>query len=135
MTNEQTQFTIENFYKSVKERKLMAARCNKCNKVILPPRPMCPNCFSKNLEWKELSKHGKLLTYTVIHIAPKRFSEWAPYPVGIVKLEEGAQLPGIIKNLPPDKIKIGMELAVDFDTTEIPQEWPQWPRYYFKPMT
>jgi len=135
MAEKQTQFTIENFYKFVRERKLMAAQCNKCGKVILPPKPMCPQCFSKNLKWRELPKQGKLLTYTVIHISPKELAHLTPYPVGLVKLEEGAQLPGIIRNLPQSEIRIGMELAVDFDTEEISQEWPQWPRYYFKPMT
>lgn len=125
-------FTIEQFYKFVSERRLMAAKCKKCGTMLLPPRPMCTKCFSSNLEWVELKNKGKLLTYTVIHVSPKQFESLIPYAVGIVKLEDGPKLPGMIQDVEPEKISVGMDLKVDFDTT-IPSEWPTWPRYFFKP--
>lgn len=126
------QFTIEQFYKFVSKRKLMAAKCKKCGTMLLPPRPMCTKCFSSDLEWVELKNKGKLLTYTVIHVSPKQFESLIPYAVGIVKLEDGPKLPGMIQGVEPEKISVGMNLKVDFDTT-IPSEWPTWPRYFFKP--
>jgi len=126
-------FTIEQFYKFVSERKLMAAKCKKCGTMLLPPRPMCTKCFSSDLEWVELKNKGKLLTYTVIHVSSKQFESLIPYAVGIVKLEDGPKLPGMIQDVEPEKISVGMSLEVDFDTT-IPSEWPTWPRYFFKPL-
>jgi hypothetical protein len=127
-------FTIESFYKFVKEGKLMGAKCNKCGQVIVPPKPMCPNCLSKDLRWMELPKRGKLLTYTVIHVSPKQFQSMAPYVVGIVEFEEGAQLPGMVKNVKLDAVKVGMNVTVDFDKETVSDEWPQWSRYHFKPL-
>jgi hypothetical protein len=132
MVEESAPFTIESFYQFIKEGKLMGARCNKCGKLLVPPKSMCPKCLSKDLRWTELPKEGKLLTYTIIHVSPKQFQALTPYAVGIVKLEEDAQLPGMIKGIALDKIKVGMNLAVDFDTDHVTDEWPQWPRYYFK---
>lgn len=129
---ETSPFTIEQFYKFVSERKLMAAKCKKCGTMFLPPRPMCTKCFSSDLEWVELKNKGKLLTYTVIHVSPKQFESLIPYTVGIVKLEDGLKLPGMIQGVAPEKISVGMDLIVDFDTT-IPSQWPTWPRYFFKP--
>ena len=134
MTEQTISFTIESFYNFVKEGKLMGAKCNKCGNLSVPPKPMCPKCFSKDLTWKELPKQGTLLTYTVIHVSPQRFQQLTPYAVGIVKLEEGAQLPGMIRNVDLGKLKIGMTLAVGFDKELMSEEWPQWSRYYFKPM-
>jgi hypothetical protein len=125
-------FTIESFYKFIAEKKLMAAKCQRCGRLLLPPRPVCSGCHSKDLEWTELKGEGELLTYTVIHVAPKQFQSMIPYAVGIVKLKEGPQLPGMIRDTKPDKIKVGMKLLIDFDTM-LPSEWPRWPRYYFKP--
>jgi len=125
-------FTIEQFYKFAGERKLMAAKCKKCGTMLLPPRPMCTKCFSSDLEWVELNGKGKLLTYTVIHVSPKQFEPLIPYAVGIVELEDGLKLPGMIQGVEPEKISVGMDLKVDFDTV-IPSEWPRWPRYFFKP--
>jgi len=125
-------FTIESFYNFVKEGKLMGAKCNKCGKLSVPPKPMCSQCFSKDLKWKELPEEGTLLTYTVIHVSPKKFQSLAPYAVGIVKLEEGVKLPGIIKDVDLDKIQVGMKLAVGFEKEPVSENWPQWPKYYFK---
>lgn len=125
-------FTIESFYKYVAEGKLMAARCRRCGKLFVPPRPLCTDCYSKDLEWTQLEGEGKLLTYTVIHVSPKQFESMVPYVVGIVQLNEGPQLPGMIRDIEADKIKVGMKLRVDFDTAPS-SEWPQWSRYYFKP--
>jgi len=125
-------FTIESFYKFVGEGKLMAAKCSKCGAMLLPPRPLCTKCFSTDFEWVKLSGRGKLLSYTVIHVSPPQFESMAPYIVGIVKLEEGLRLPGMIRGVEPEKIRVGMTLMVDFDTS-MPSQWPVWPRYFFRP--
>ena len=128
---EQARFTIEQFYSYISQGKLMGGKCKKCGKTHLPPRPLCDKCFSKEFEWVELPKKGKLLTYTVIHVAPTQFQEMAPYAVGIVELENGIKIPGMIK-VPQEQIRIGMPLTIDFDTHAATESWPQWPRYYFK---
>jgi hypothetical protein len=132
--SEPAPFTIEQFYKNVNQGKLFGARCVKCGKLHLPPRPLCDACFSKEFEWTEVPTAGKLLTYTIIHIAPVQFQSMAPYATGIVQLKGGVKIPGMIRGVPLDKIGVGMELTIDFGTCAATQPWPQWPRYYFKPM-
>jgi hypothetical protein len=130
----QQPFTIEQFYKHILQGKLLGGKCKKCGKIHLPPRPLCDNCFSNEFEWIELPQKGKLLTYTVIHVAPPQFQGMAPYAVGIIKLENGLKIPSMIRDVAPEQIKIGMQLAIDFGTCAATQPWPQWPRYYFKPV-
>jgi len=128
----ETPFTIEQFYKFIGERKLMGAKCNKCGKILVPPRPICPECLSDNLSWVQLENRGKLLTYTIIHVAPEKFQSIAPYAFGIIELRDGVRLPGIIQGVKHEDIRVGMELEVDFDAN-IPSTWPKWPRYFFRP--
>ena len=127
-------FGIECFYRFIGEGKLMAAKCNKCGKILLPPRPICNKCYSKDLSWIELKRRGKLLTYTIIHVAPKQFETLAPYAVGIVKLDDELQLLGMIRGVELDKLKVGMNLTIDFEkaSSTPATQWPTWPRYYFK---
>jgi len=129
----QPPFTIEQFYKFLAQGKLMAGKCLKCGKIHLPPRPLCDNCFSQEFEWMEVSGKGRLLTYTVIYIAPPQFQAMAPYAVGIVQLENGLKIPGMIQGVAHEQLKIGMELTIDFGTCSTTQQWPQWQRYCFKP--
>ena len=112
MSNEQA-FTVSSFYKFVSEKRLMAAKCNVCGAVLLPPKPMCNHCLSTNLKWSELEDSGRLVSYTIIYVAPNQFQSMAPYIVGIVEFERGLRLPGIIRNVDPKEIKVGMNLKID----------------------
>jgi len=126
-------FTIEQFYKNIGQKKLTGGKCRKCGKIHVPPRPLCDKCLSTEFEWVELPQTGKLITYTVIHVAPPQFQSMVPYAVGIVQLENGVKLPGMIKDIPLERIRVGMPLKMEFEETPQTHGWPQWPRYYFKP--
>jgi uncharacterized OB-fold protein len=123
---------VENFYRYCAERRLMGVKCAKCGAILWPPREVCPKCLGGELEWCEFKGRGKLLTYTIIHFPPSQFQALAPYAVGIMKLEEGPQMPGMVRNVKLEELRIGMDLEIDFETA-IPKEWPRWPRYFFKP--
>ncbi len=124
---------VENFYLYCTERKIMGVICKQCGAIICPPRTLCPKCLADQFDWTELKGRGKLLTYTIIHFPPTQFQALAPYAVGIVKLEQGPQLSGMIKNTKLEELKIGMDIEVDFEIP-LPKEWPRWPRYFFKPV-
>jgi hypothetical protein len=94
---------------------------------------LCDNCYSQEFEWVNVSGKGKLATYTVISIAPQQFQDLTPYAVGIVQLESGLKIPGMIQEVKQEELKIGMPLTLDFGSCSTPQEWPKWPRYCFKP--
>jgi len=123
--------TIESFYKFCVQKKLMGLRCGRCKKVTAPPRSVCAHCASSDLSWTELPSGGRLVTYTVIHLPPAHFQGVAPYAIGIVEFGEGVRLPGMIKNVKFENMRIGMKLQTDFETT-VPNDWPQWPRYFFR---
>jgi uncharacterized protein len=127
-------FTIEQFYKFLSHDKLMAGKCFKCGKIHLPPRPICDNCYGTEFAWTEIKGKGKLLTYTIIYVAPPQFQALAPYAVGIVQLESGLKLPGMVSGVSHEQIKVEMELVIDFKACSAGQTWPQWQRYCFKPV-
>src|SRR2546422_2741946 len=124
--------TIEEFYKAVSQRKLMAVRCVRCRHLMVPPRQICSECGSSTGEWVQLGTKGKLVTYTVVHVAPPQFKHITPYAVGIVDIEEGVKLPSIIRTSRLESLKIGMELEVDFSPKSQETSWLTWPRYFFK---
>jgi uncharacterized OB-fold protein len=130
--SENPPFTVSSFYRFISEKRLMAAKCNECGTVLLPPKPMCTHCLSTNLKWIELEGAGKLVSYTVIYVAPEQFQSLAPYTVGIAELKNGLRLPGMICGVDPKKIRVGMNLKIDFEPSASSQ-WPAWPRYFFKP--
>ena len=130
--SEERPINISSFYKFVSENRLMAAKCTNCGNVFLPPKPMCTHCMSTNLKWRELEGSGNLLSYTVIHVAPEQFQSLAPYIVGIVEFEAGLRLPGMICEVDPKDVRVGMNLKIGFDLSTS-FKWPAWSRYFFRP--
>lgn len=115
-------FTIFSFHEFLKEHKLMAAKCKKCDALWLPPRPICAQCHSDELEWTELSGNGKLAAYTVIAFGTMPmmhagYSRENPYCTGIVEVDEGPRISAEILGIDtqhPEAIKIGTPVKVEF---------------------
>jgi len=116
------EFTTASFSKFLEEHKLMGSRCRACGRLYLPPRPLCPECQSEEMEWVELSGRGRLLAFTTVHVAPTAmiaagYGRENPYCVGLVRLEEGptigAQILGVDPKR-PEGIKIGTPLKASF---------------------
>ena len=94
--------------------RLEAARCTDCGSISYPPRIVCRDCRSRNSETVVLSRNAKLLTYTVIRVAPGPFVDEAPYAVGIVETQEGARLTVQVVDCDFDDLKVGMALRLEF---------------------
>ncbi len=62
----------------------------------------------------KLRGKGGIVTYTIIHVGPEAFEEQVPYPVAIIKLEEGPQITAQIVDCNIDDVKIGMKVEDTF---------------------
>ncbi len=115
-------FSQAAFTQHLSERKIMGARCQACDTLYLPPRPMCAECFGSEMAWMEVPDGGKLVAFTIIHIAPTAMIEAGygrdkPYCSGIVELENGLAISAQILGLDatkPEEIKIGTPLKAEF---------------------
>ncbi len=103
------------YWREIPQRyRLEAARCKKCGKIFFPPRLICSQCKYREFEKITLSREGKLLTYTIIRVAPSQFVDQAPYAIGIVELKEGARILTQITDCELDKLSVGMKLNLEF---------------------
>lgn len=91
-----------------------AGQCKKCGKICFPPRLICPACKSKEFETINLNRTGKVLTYTIIRVPPSQFKDEAPYAMGIVELDGGGRINTQIVDCDFDKIKVGMNVKMEF---------------------
>lgn len=94
--------------------RLEAVRCLKCGKLSYPARLVCPGCRGNDFEKTALSRRGKVITSTVLSIAPDDFSMQAPYAVAVVETPEGGRLMVQIVDCDLATVKPGMEVALEF---------------------
>ncbi len=52
------------FYQHLKEGRFTTTRCKKCGARPFPPRVVCPECMSDELEWVDLPTEGTVLVVT-----------------------------------------------------------------------
>ncbi len=103
------------YWREVPNRfRLEAVRCSGCGKVTFPARRICPGCRGSELETTTLSRKGKVVTSTVIRVAPDEFLMEAPYAVALVETPEGARLMTQVVDCDPATVLPGMEVSLEF---------------------
>ncbi len=96
-------------------KRIMGIRCPTCNRVYVPARSVCKDCFAQLNEWVEVSDKGTLLTYTVCH-QPNRVQPMEPPLVyGIIQLD-GADngFVHMLGEVDPEQLRIGMRVQAVF---------------------
>ena len=109
---------VPRFWREIPQRyNFIGNKCGSCERIFFPPRESCPYCRRKSMGKMndiQLGGKGEVVTYTIIHVAPEDFEEQVPYPIAIVKLEEGPQVTAQIVDCKLDEIKIGMKVESTF---------------------
>ncbi len=114
MTEDRINRVIEKYEEEINNNKLTGVKCQSCGHVMVPPRPVCRQCRSPDVEIVPIDGRGKLLTWTIIHVGPPSYENQVPYTVGIVELENGERLTGIV-DIPATELTYDLPVVADFD--------------------
>jgi uncharacterized protein len=99
------------FYRGWLEHRLLLNRCEDCGRWHHPPRPMCPDCWSRNVVPTEVSGRGSVYLLIKLHQgAPAPDVDYStPHPVATVELveQEGLRYTSTVVNCPLEEIRIG----------------------------
>ncbi|MBE0527066.1 MAG: Zn-ribbon domain-containing OB-fold protein [Candidatus Thorarchaeota archaeon] len=113
--------SVEQYLQNIQEGQFKAYKCVDCGMVIAPPSGSCYGCGSSNMDWTTVSGKGKLVAFTVIHIAPDEFAEEAPYYIAIIELTEGTRVSARLLGydpLKPEDVKLGSNVKLEYETIE-----------------
>jgi uncharacterized OB-fold protein len=131
---EERPFSDISYDQFLNEEKLMGSRCKKCGGQFIPPRSICVQCFSTDMEWVQMKGEGKLAAFTCITVAPpfmvaQGYDRKHPYISGVVELDEGGRVDARIEGVDPknpESIKLGMRMKAKFlhrKDTDIPETY------------
>ncbi|MFH0959740.1 MAG: Zn-ribbon domain-containing OB-fold protein [Pseudomonadota bacterium] len=98
--------TTTRFYEEFKNKRIMGTRCEKCNRVLIPARRFCSDCFVETPEWVEVSDEGTIRTWVLIGFSYEGQPKEPPYILGIINLD-GADvgLPHFVGGVNLDNVK------------------------------
>ena len=104
------------FWDGMREGRFMLQHCSGCGKVRHYPRPVCPNCFSMESNFKEAPLTGKLHTWTVCHHPFNFFfKQQAPYIVALVDMDAGVRVNAPLRSMQASALKIGQKMKLCFE--------------------
>jgi uncharacterized OB-fold protein len=96
------------FFDGARAGTLRALRCTHCGELAIPPKEFCVACGRREWTATPLSGEGRVTSFTVIRVAPRRHAAAAPYAIAHVTLTEGVALLGRLVDIPLDTITLGM---------------------------
>jgi len=103
----------EPHWSGCREGRLRVQRCRECRGYVFIPQPVCTFCTADALEWVDSSGRGTLYSFTTVH-RPQRPEFEVPYTVAIVELEEGFHMLTNLVGCPPEQMRVGMPVEVEF---------------------
>ena len=104
---------IHQFYENLREKRFTTTKCKKCGHVPFPPRVICPECNSDDLEWVDLPTRGEVLYFTE-EVAGVPLGFDSPLIHALIDLGEGRNFFSRIINCKEGQLKEGdkVQLAV-----------------------
>ena len=92
--------------------RLVGEECKRCGNKIFPPRDVCPECSKPAYEPYTFSGRGEVYSHTTVYNAPQGYSDYVPYAVALVKLEEGPLVTAQLTDIAPRDVEIGMQVEM-----------------------
>ena len=109
-----TMFSSRNWREYPQRYRREAAKFAKSGKTYIPARRVDPETGETESTKVVLPDTGKVVTYTVIRIAPPQWGDMSPYALAIVELTDGTRMMGQMTDCDVEEVKIGMEVRLEF---------------------
>lgn len=107
----------EPYWRAAADGRLAIQHCRRCARWIHFPERACAACGSDDLGWDEVSGHGTIATFSIVHRSFVPGFEGDPYVIAWIDLPEQAGLRafGNVSGCAPEAVRIGMAVEVWFE--------------------
>ncbi len=105
------------FWEAAERNELLAQKCNHCEILLHPPRPMCPHCHSTEKTYQKLSGRGSVLSFAQQE-TPVAFGFKDTPIAALIELDEGIKLVSSLEGIELDDVMPGLRVEVDFAKTQ-----------------
>jgi uncharacterized OB-fold protein len=127
---------MSRFLNELKKGRLIGRKCNKCRRVIFPPKMFCEFCFGPTDEWVYLPDTGRIMTYSISYLDMDANRIEEPILVGVIAIDGASENMGIMHyfgEMSPDKITFDMKVKAVWKP-EAEREGSVTDIKYFKPL-
>jgi len=104
---------ISRFLDGLKEGELWARKCNKCGRILIPPRAYCEEDFVPTDKWVRVRDTGTVNTFSISYVNNDASRRKKPILVSVVDIDGASPGMGILHLLgevETRKVEVGMKV-------------------------
>jgi uncharacterized protein len=101
------------YLKELRQGRLIARRCDGCQRIMIPPRMFCERCFRPTDEWVYLNDTGRILTFSLCYVTwdVRRLKQpQIPAVIEIDGASPGMGILHLVKTARPKQVRVGMSV-------------------------
>jgi uncharacterized OB-fold protein len=120
------QTRLSPFYDHLRSGRLTTTRCRKDGRISWPPRVVCPECHTSELDWVDVPVDGRIYAFSAVLVgAPLGMESEVPFVVGLVEIDGVPfRMFGRIVGTPWERCHIGQKVRAE------PYELPDGRMFY-----
>ena len=104
---------IGRYLEELKNGRLIARRCNNCQRIMIPPRMFCERCFRPTHDWVVVKDTGTVNTFSLSYVSwdVRRLKKpEIPAVIEIDGASTGMGIMHVLGNVKPKAVRIGMRV-------------------------
>src|SRR5207245_7998208 len=105
---------VSRFLNELKNGKIVGRKCNKCKRILVPPRIFCENCFRDTDEWIYVKDTGKINTYSIAYVGADASRLKEPQYIAVINIDGATEGMGFLHLLgdvsSAKHVKIGLKV-------------------------
>ena len=113
---------MSRFLEGLKQGKIIGSKCTKCDRIMVPPREFCEECFRPTDRYLPVKDTGTINTYSVSYVAGDASRIKEPILVAVIDLDGASKGMGILHLLGEindwKRIKFGMPVEAVWKSPE-----------------
>ena len=74
----------KDYNEALAQNRLLGLKCRACGAITVPPKMVCRQCGSHDMDVTELKGSGKIRTFTTVNVAAEGREEEVPYTITMV---------------------------------------------------
>jgi uncharacterized OB-fold protein len=99
------------FYDHLRENRLTSTRCKDCGHITWPPKIVCTECMSDQMEWEDFPPTGRIYAFTVqVGGVPPGFE--APLVYALIDFDNGLRIISPLIETDPEEVHVGDEVTL-----------------------
>ena len=113
----------QRFWESAKKHELWIPYCRSCEKSYWYPRDFCPQCGSRDVEWRRSAGKGRVHTFAIQYRAfHPGWSDEVPYVTALIDLDDGVRIFSNLVETEADPKALRCEMPVEVVFEDVTDE-------------